>query len=79
VFTTGIQIEHFLDFAGDQGKREAAVDALRRIFIASIGPTCTESLRACGLAPNIEPTHPKMGSLIREAAEQFALTSTRDI
>jgi uroporphyrinogen-III synthase len=72
VFTTGIQIENFLEFAEKQGKREAAVKALQRIFLASIGPTCSESLRACGLTPAMEPSHPKMGILIREAALQFA-------
>lgn len=72
VFTTGIQIENFLEFAERQGKRDAAVKALRRLFLASIGPTCSESLRACGLTPAMEPSHPKMGILIREAALQFA-------
>ncbi len=72
LFTTGVQIEHFLDFASQQGKRDAAVDALRRTFIASIGPTCSESLRGCDLVPALEPSHPKMGILVREAAVQFA-------
>jgi uroporphyrinogen-III synthase len=72
VFTTGIQAENFLEFAAARGKREAAVAALRGIFVASIGPTCTESLRAGGVEPAMEPSHPKMGILIREAAQQFA-------
>lgn len=72
LFTTGVQVEHFLGFAGQQGKREAALEALRRTFIASIGPTCSESLRDCGLAPALEPSHPKMGILVREAAVQYA-------
>jgi uroporphyrinogen-III synthase len=75
VFTTGIQIENFLEFAERQGKREAAVKALQPMFLASIGPTCSESLRACGLTPSMEPSHPKMGILIREAALQFAAAS----
>lgn len=72
IFTTGIQIEHFLAFAGERGLGGEATTALKRIFIASIGPTCTESLRACGLTPAIEPSHPKMGILVREAALQYA-------
>ncbi len=72
LFTTGVQIEHFLDFAGQRKQREAAIAALRELFIASIGPTCTESLRECGLAPALEPSHPKMGILVREAAAKFA-------
>ncbi len=72
LFTTGVQIEHFLQFAEEGGKREAAVAALRRILIASIGPTCSETLRECGLEPALEPSHPKMGILVREAALQYA-------
>lgn len=70
-FTTGVQIEHFLEFAEQQGKRDAAVKALQGMFLASIGPTCTESLRGFGLEPALEPSHPKMGLLVREAAELY--------
>ena len=72
LFTTGVQIEHFLAFADEQGKRAQAVKALEKVFIGSIGPTCTESLQASGLTPALEPSHPKMGILVREAALQFA-------
>lgn len=71
LFTTGVQIEHFLHYAAQQNQRGAAVAALRRTLIASIGPTCTESLRNCGLTPDLEPSHPKMGILIREAAARY--------
>jgi uroporphyrinogen-III synthase len=71
IFTTGVQIEHFLAFAAEQGQRAEAIKALEKIFIASIGPTCTESLQASGLTPTLEPSHPKMGILVREAAVKF--------
>lgn len=71
LFTTGVQIEHLLDFADKTGKRAAALEALRKTFVASIGPDCTESLRNCGLEPDLEPSHPKMGILVREAALQY--------
>ncbi len=72
LFTTGVQLEHFLDFAARREQRESAIESLRRLFVASIGPTCSESLRECGLTPTLEPSHPKMGILVREAAEKFA-------
>jgi uroporphyrinogen-III synthase len=72
LFTTGVQIDHFLDFADQTGARAAVICALEKIFIASIGPTCSESLLAHGLKPSLEPTHPKMGVLVREAALAFA-------
>lgn len=76
LFTTGVQIEHLLDFAAGHQQREAVLDALRKAFVASIGPTCSESLRACGLTPAMEPSHPKMGILVREAAARYNRTAT---
>jgi uroporphyrinogen-III synthase len=72
IFTSGVQIEHFMEFAAQRGERDAARHALARLFVASIGPTCSESLRASGLEPAMEPSHPKMGILVREAALQYA-------
>lgn len=72
LFTTGVQIEHFLDFAASRGERERAVAALNRTFVASIGPDCSESLRASGVQPACEPSHSKMGILVREAAQKFS-------
>lgn len=72
LFTTGVQIEHFLDFAQQRNQRAMAIESLRALFVASIGPTCSESLKEHSLVPAIEPTHPKMGILVREAAERFA-------
>ena len=68
LFTTGVQVEHFLRFAQEHGKREAIRKALEQVFIGSIGPTCTASLLENGLKPTLEPSHPKMGLLLREAA-----------
>lgn len=71
LFTTAVQIEHFLEFAEQQKQRDEAVEALRRAFVASIGPDCSEALRDFGITPQLEPSHPKMGILVREAAEAF--------
>jgi uroporphyrinogen-III synthase len=72
LFTTGVQIEHFLDIADRRGQREMAVEALGRAFVASIGPDTTDTLRSCGIEPALEPSHPKMGLLVREAAAKYA-------
>jgi len=71
LFTTGVQVDHFLDFAAQKGQRSEAISALSKIFLASIGPTCSEALNAHGLKPTLEPSHPKMGLLVREAALKF--------
>jgi len=44
--------------------------ALAKILIASIGPSTSEALRHAGIAVDLEPTHPKMGVLVKEAAER---------
>jgi uroporphyrinogen-III synthase len=41
-------------------------------MVASIGPTTSETLRDAGIAVDMEPSHPKMGFLVREAAQQAA-------
>jgi uroporphyrinogen-III synthase len=69
LFTTGVQIDHLLEFADEMGQRESATAALRKSFIASIGPDCSEALRSHGITPAFEPSHPKMGILVREAMQ----------
>jgi len=38
-------------------------------MVASIGPSTSETLRSFGIQVDLEPTHPKMGILVKEAAE----------
>ncbi len=68
--TTGTQIVHLMKIADEMSMREAVLDGLRRTVVASIGPTTSEELRQHGVAPDLEPSHPKMGFLVREAAER---------
>lgn len=71
LFTTSIQVEHLLQIAEQSREREAVVAALNKVFVGSIGPTCSETLRERDIAPSMEPTHPKMGLLVREAAQAY--------
>jgi uroporphyrinogen decarboxylase len=43
-------------------------DGLAHAVVASVGPTTTEMLRAHSLRVDFEPSHPKMGHLMSEAA-----------
>jgi uroporphyrinogen-III synthase len=72
LFTTGMQAVHLMQVADTMGKRQAAITALEKMMVASIGPTTTESLREAGIKVNFESSHPKMGFLVREAAERSA-------
>jgi uroporphyrinogen-III synthase len=70
LFTTSMQAVHLMQVAETMGKGQAVLDACREIVVASIGPTTSDSLRDAGIEPDLEPSHPKMGVLVREAAEQ---------
>jgi uroporphyrinogen-III synthase len=72
MFTTSIQIPHLFRISTGEGLTEPMLAALRQMVIASIGPTTTETLEEFGLQPDITPSHPKMGFLVKETAEQAA-------
>jgi uroporphyrinogen-III synthase len=69
LFTTSIQIAHLARVAREEGVEEAAIENLRRCRVCSIGPTTTEALEEFGVHPAMEPSQPKMGFLVKEAAE----------
>ncbi len=70
LFTTATQIVHLFEVAESMKLREAVQAGFRRIVVASIGPTTSEELRQQGIDVDMEPSHPKMGFLVREAAER---------
>ena len=70
LFTTATQAVHLLNVAETMGLHEAVIQGLRKCVVASIGPTTSEELRERGTDPDMESSHPKMGFLVREAAER---------
>jgi uroporphyrinogen-III synthase len=68
LFTTSVQIVHLLKVAREMGREEETRSALVRIVIASVGPATSEALTECGIPPDFEPSHPKMGFLVNETA-----------
>jgi uroporphyrinogen-III synthase len=70
LFTTGVQATHLFQIAGEIGKKEALKAGLESVMNASIGPTTSEALRSFGLSVDLEASHPKMGLLVKEAAEK---------
>ena len=69
LFTAAVQVHHLVQVADEMGVRESLIGALQKIKIASIGPVTSEGLSEYGLKASLEPSHPKMGFLVREAAE----------
>lgn len=70
IVTTGMQVAHLFEVATTMQQDEALRQGLDRVVVASIGPTTSEELRRRRLTIDIEASHPKMGFLVREAAER---------
>jgi uroporphyrinogen-III synthase len=70
MFTTSIQIPHLLRIAAEESIEDEVRAALKRVVVASVGPTTSETLREHNLPVDIEPSHPKMGFLVSETAER---------
>jgi uroporphyrinogen-III synthase len=68
--TSSAQVEHLLLIAAQMGVEDAVRRACGRLVIASIGPTTSETLAELGLPADFEPSHPKMGLLVNETAQQ---------
>jgi uroporphyrinogen-III synthase len=69
-----------LEIAAELGIEERVIQALReRTAVASVGPVMTATLESREIRPDIIPNHPKMGSLVKAAAEtaQTALSLKR--
>lgn len=72
-FTTSMQVVNLVRIAEEEGIADAVRQGLGNAFIASIGPTTSETLNDYNLRPAFEPSHPKMGLLVNEAAAAFRL------
>jgi uroporphyrinogen-III synthase len=72
LFTSSVQVHHLFRFADEMGQHEEVTAGLRRAVVGSIGPVTSETLREYGITPDLEPSHPKMGFLVKETAERSA-------
>ncbi|MFI5096852.1 MAG: ANTAR domain-containing protein [Candidatus Acidiferrales bacterium] len=70
LLTSAMQITHPLQIASDMKLEEALRHRLERVVIASIRPSTSERLRSLGLQADLEPSHPRMGFLVKETAKR---------
>jgi uroporphyrinogen-III synthase len=70
LFTSAIQVTHLLHVAAEHTWEEALRRAFATIVTVSVGPTTTEMLLAHNLPVDVQPVHPKMGPLVKAAAER---------
>ena len=71
LFTTSVQVVHLFQIATEEGGGNTLRQRLNEALVASIGPTTTEALEDHGVTPDLEPSHPKMGILVKETAERW--------
>ncbi|HVN64092.1 MAG TPA: uroporphyrinogen decarboxylase [Candidatus Binataceae bacterium] len=72
LFTSSNQVTNVIQMADAIGIGAEVKRGFARTIIGSIGPVCSAQLRAYGLNVDFEPTHPKLGHLVKEAAERGA-------
>ena len=72
LFTTSVQVPHLFAIAAEMQLEDLLRQALVHVMVASIGPISSETLLDHGVHVDMEPSHPKMGVLVREAAEHSA-------
>ena len=70
MWTSAQQVNHCCEIADRLNLKDAWIAAANRCMLASIGPTTSERMQQFGLQPDMEPSHPKMAHLVREALEQ---------
>ena len=70
LFTSSIQLEHLLQIALEENCRDEVLKSIRDdVAVASVGPIMSATLLEHGLTPDIVPFSPKMGALVKAAAE----------
>jgi uroporphyrinogen decarboxylase len=69
LFTSAQQVIHLVDVARQMGLEDKFRAGMRRVVIASIGPTTSEMLRKRSFAVDFEPSHGKMGQLVSEFSQ----------
>ena len=72
LITNAIQVDHVMQVLEQDGKVEAFCTALKKLIVASIGPVASERLRHYGWPVDFEPSHSKMGILVKEVTEQVS-------
>jgi uroporphyrinogen-III synthase len=78
-FTSQIQVRNLFAVAASLGAVPALAAALSNdVIVASVGPVCSDALRAAGVTPDVEPADPKMGPLLNALADYIELTRAGD-
>ena len=74
LITNAAQVDHVMQVLEKDGKLEPFRAALNKMVVASIGPTASERLRHHEWPIDLEPSHGKMGVLVKETSEKARAT-----
>ena len=69
LFTSAAQVDHIVKVLGTTGELAGFRDAVGKTMVASIGPITSQRLRHHHLPVDFEPSHARMGTLVKEAGE----------
>ncbi|TWT56477.1 uroporphyrinogen decarboxylase [Allorhodopirellula solitaria] len=73
LLTSAHQVVNMLRMADSLNLTDALRKGLSHTAVASIGPTTSDMLRESDIHVDMEPSHPKMGHLVNEAARDSAM------
>jgi uroporphyrinogen decarboxylase len=73
LFTSSAQVTNLAQLADAAGIGPEMQRGASETVVGSIGPVCSQELRAHGIKPDFEPAHPRLGHLIKEAAIRSAI------
>lgn len=71
IFTNAAQVEQVLRFAASAGKRDEVIEGMRRLCIASIGPSTTEALVQHGIPVDVQAEQYTLDSLVADLKDHF--------
>jgi len=69
LFMTAVQVIHLFRIAEEMDMADDLRIGLASLAVISIGPTTTEELQNYRITPDFEPSRPKMGFIVNEAAQ----------
>ena len=69
LITNAVQVDHLIKVLEDHSKIHQLQAMLTHMMVASIGQLASERLRQHGFPVDLEPSHPKMGILVKEASQ----------
>src|SRR6266852_5615013 len=72
LFTNAVQVDHVMQMAERLDSADRLRQVLEKVVVSVVGPIVAERLRSHELPVDFEPSHPKMGILVKETSERAA-------